>query len=41
MYQQAAGAQAGGAEDTSGKGEKGGKGGGDDDVVDADFEEVK
>jgi molecular chaperone DnaK len=41
MYQQAAGAQAGGAADTSGKGEKGGKGGGDDDVVDADFEEVK
>ncbi len=42
MYQQAAGAQASGAEDTSGsKGEKGGKGGGDDDVVDADFEEVK
>ena len=42
MYQQAAaGAQAGGASDTSGKGEKGGKGGGDDDVVDADFEEVK
>jgi molecular chaperone DnaK len=42
MYQQAAsgaqGAQAGGAEDTSGKGEKGG---GDEDVVDADFEEVK
>ncbi len=43
MYQQAAGAQAGGegGADTSGKGEKGGKGGGDDDVVDADFEEVK
>jgi molecular chaperone DnaK len=41
MYQQAAGAQAGGATDTSGKGEKGNKGGGDDDVVDADFEEVK
>ena len=38
MYQQAAGAQAGGAADTSGKGEKGG---GDEDVVDADFEEVK
>ena len=40
MYQQAAsGTQAGGAEDTSaGKGEKGG---GDEDVVDADFEEVK
>ncbi len=40
MYQQAAGAQAGreGGADTSGKGEKGG---GDDDVVDADFEEVK
>ncbi|MCD4755980.1 MAG: molecular chaperone DnaK [Deltaproteobacteria bacterium] len=43
MYQQAAGAQAGSeaGADTSGKGEKGGKGGGDDDVVDADFEEVK
>jgi molecular chaperone DnaK len=41
MYQQAAGAQAGEAADTSGKGEKGGKGGGDEDVVDADFEEVK
>jgi molecular chaperone DnaK len=41
MYQQAAGAQAGGAADTSGKGEKGSKGGGDEDVVDADFEEVK
>ncbi len=43
MYQQAAGAQAGseGGADTSGKGEKGGKGGGDEDVVDADFEEVK
>ncbi|PXF58978.1 MAG: molecular chaperone DnaK [Deltaproteobacteria bacterium] len=44
MYQQAADAQAGsegGADAASGKGEKGGKGGGDDDVVDADFEEVK
>jgi len=41
MYQQAAGSKEGETTDTSGKGEKSGKGGGDDDVVDADFEEVK
>jgi molecular chaperone DnaK len=41
MYQQAAGSKTDEAKDTSGKGEKDKKGGGDDDVVDADFEEVK
>ena len=41
MYQQAAGSKTDEATDTSGKGEKDKKRGGDDDVVDADFEEVK